>query len=82
MYMHVRTRNIIELNGVTFRFGDIVPSIRINCVKYSRDFLLYHPHLVVEIAGLLIYKALLPYHAMILTSTITYVHVHVAVTDT
>lgn len=33
------------------RFSDVSPNIRIECVKYSKYFLVYHPHLAEDTAG-------------------------------
>ena len=40
------------INLVIFlRFGDVSPNIRVECVKYSKYFLVYHPNLVEDTAG-------------------------------
>lgn len=35
------------------RFADVSPRIRVECIKYSKYFLLYHPHLVEAVASVL-----------------------------
>jgi sister-chromatid-cohesion protein PDS5 len=32
------------------RFTDISPSVRVECIRYSKYFLVYHPHLATEVA--------------------------------
>ena len=32
------------------RFNDVSPSVRIECIRYSKYFLVYHPHLAGEVA--------------------------------
>ena len=36
---------------IFLRFGDVSPNIRVECVKYSKYFLVYHPNLVEDTAG-------------------------------
>ena len=31
------------------RFNDVSASVRIECIRYSKYFLVYHPHLVTEV---------------------------------
>lgn len=33
-----------------FRFNDVSPSVRVECIRYSKYFLVYHPHLAAEVA--------------------------------
>lgn len=36
---------IFTILVIPFRFTDVSPGIRVECVRYSKYFLVYHPHL-------------------------------------
>ena len=39
--------------GCVYRFNDVSPSVRIECIRHSKYFLAYHPHLADDVTQLL-----------------------------
>ena len=51
VYMKLDIVSMFANLVIFLRFGDVSPNIRVECVKYSKYFLVYHPNLVEDTAG-------------------------------